>query len=130
MSTTPESPVLTSERASQVGSTSQPIADYALLADCSTAALADRQGSIDWLCMPRYDSPAVFARILDPQAGHWSITPSSPFSVTRRYIPGTLVVETTFTTDGGSVRLTDAMLFCEGQRRHELGLDAPHELAR
>ena len=52
-----------------------PIADYALLADCSSAALVDRAGSIDWLCMPRYDSPALFTRILDPEAGHWSIRP-------------------------------------------------------
>ena len=56
----------------------QPIGDYGLLADCNSAALVDRGGSIDWLCMPRYDSPAVFARILDPGAGHWSLTPSSP----------------------------------------------------
>ena len=54
----------------------QPIAAYGLLADCTSAALVDRDGSIDWLCMPHYDSPAVFARILDPNAGHWSIAPS------------------------------------------------------
>src|SRR5438445_9921900 len=130
MSTTPESPVLTSERASQVGSTSQPIADYALLADCSTAALADRQGSIDWLCLPRYDSPAVFARILDPEAGHWSIRPAGDFTTTRRYLPGTLVLETIFETDDGVVDLTDALVFAEGQRGHELGHDAPRELLR
>ena len=53
----------------------QPIADYGLLADCNSAALVDRDGSIDWLCLPHYDSPAVFARILDPDAGHWSIAP-------------------------------------------------------
>jgi alpha,alpha-trehalase len=130
MSTTRESPALTSERASQVGSTSQPIADYALLADCSTAALADRQGSIDWLCLPRYDSPAVFARILDPEAGHWSIRPVGDFTSTRRYLPGTLVLETIFETGDGVVRLTDALVFAEGQRGHELGRDAPRELLR
>ena len=109
---------------------SQPIANYALLADCSSAALADLSGSIDWLCVPRYDSAAVFARLLDSDAGHWSIRPSGPFSSTRRYLPGTLVLETVFTTDTGSVRLTDAMVFAAGQRNHDLGFDAPHEVMR
>ena len=52
-----------------------PVADYGLLADCNTAALVARDGSIDWLCLPRYDSHAMFARLLDPEAGHWSIGP-------------------------------------------------------
>src|SRR4051794_8190509 len=107
-----------------------PIADYALLADCNSAALVSRDGSIDWLCMPRYDSPSVFARVLDPDAGHWSIRPVEDYEVTRRYLPGTLVVETTFTTANGSVRLVDAMAFAEGQRHHDLGYDAPHLLLR
>jgi alpha,alpha-trehalase len=101
-----------------------------MLADCNSAALVDRSGSIDWLCLPRYDSDAVLARLLDPDAGHWSITPADPFSSTRRYLPGTLVLETTFTTDTGEVTLTDAMAFATGQRGHEVGLDAPHELLR
>src|SRR5215213_2805512 len=107
-----------------------PIADYGLLADCNSAALVSRDGSIDWLCMPRYDSPSVFARILDPGAGHWSIRPVEPYDVARRYLPGTLVVETTFTTASGSVRLVDAMAFADGQRHHDLGYDARHELLR
>ena len=53
----------------------RPVADYGLLADCNSAALVSRDGSIDWLCLPRYDSPAVFSRLLDPKAGHWSIQP-------------------------------------------------------
>jgi GH15 family glucan-1,4-alpha-glucosidase len=109
---------------------STPIADYGLLADCNSAALVDRAGSIDWLCLPRYDSAAVFARLLDPAAGHWSITPVEPFTSTRRYLPGTLVVETTFVTETGSARVTDAMAFAAGQRGHDLGFDAPHELLR
>jgi GH15 family glucan-1,4-alpha-glucosidase len=109
---------------------SQPIAHYGLLADCNSAALVDRDGSIDWLCLPRYDSDAVFARILDPAGGHWSIRPAGEFTSERRYLPGTLVVETTFTTDTGTVKLTDAMVFAEGQRGHDLGYDAPHELDR
>ena len=99
----------------------RPIADYGLLADCTTAALVSTSGSIDWLCLPHYDSPAVFARLLDPEAGHWSIAPTGEATVTRRYLPGTLVVETTFTTETGAVRLTDALAFAPGQRGHDLG---------
>jgi alpha,alpha-trehalase len=109
---------------------SQPISGYGLLADCNSAALVARDGSIDWLCLPRFDSPSVFARILDADAGHWSIRPAGAFRSERRYLPGTLVVETTFTTDEGVVRLTDAMAFENGQRGHDLGIDAPHELLR
>src|SRR5205085_7849103 len=87
----------------------QPIAAYGLLADCNSAALVDRDGSISWLCLPRYDSPAVFARILDPDGGHWRITPAAPFRSERRYLPGTLVIETTFATETGSLKLIDAM---------------------
>jgi GH15 family glucan-1,4-alpha-glucosidase len=108
----------------------KPIADYGLLADCNSSALVGRDGSIDWLCFPRYDSPALFAAILDPAGGHWSIRPTAPFEVERRYLPGTLIVETVFTTDAGSVRLRDALAFAEGQRGHALGYDAPHELLR
>jgi alpha,alpha-trehalase len=107
-----------------------PIAEYGLLADCNSAALVARDGSIDWLCLPRYDSPAIFARILDPDAGHWSIRPTTGFTAERRYVPGTLVIETTFTTKDGVVRLRDAMAFAEGQRGHDLGYDVPHEVLR
>jgi alpha,alpha-trehalase len=109
---------------------SRPIADYGLLADCNSAALVDRDGSIGWLCLPRYDSPAVFAQILDPDGGHWQIRPSAAYRSERRYVPGTLVIETTFATESGSVRLTDAMAFPEGQRHHELGFGAPHLILR
>jgi GH15 family glucan-1,4-alpha-glucosidase len=108
----------------------QPIANYGLLADCNSAALVDSEGSIDWLCLPRYDSDAVFARVLDPDAGHWSIRPVGDFRAERRYLPGTLVLETTFTTGSGSVRLLDAFALAESQRGHALGLEAPHELLR
>jgi GH15 family glucan-1,4-alpha-glucosidase len=108
----------------------RPIAEYGMLADCNAAALADRDGSISWLCLPRYDSPAVFARILDPAGGHWSIAPTQPYRTERRYVPGTLVIETTFATQTGSVKLIDAMAFAEGQRSHELGFVAPHLVLR
>src|SRR5512146_3334193 len=107
---------------------SRPIAEYGLLADCNTAALVGLDGSVDWLCLPRYDSPSVYGRILDPGAGHWSIRPAGSFTSERRYLPGTLVIETTFTTERGAVRLTDALVFAAGQRGHDLGFDAPHEL--
>ena len=107
-----------------------PIADYGLLADCNSAALVARDGSVDWLCLPRYDSAAIMARILDPEGGHWSIRPTGDYTTERRYLPGTLVVETTFATGTGTVRLLDAMAFAPGQRGHELGFDAPHELLR
>jgi GH15 family glucan-1,4-alpha-glucosidase len=108
----------------------RPVADYGLLADCNSAALLDSAGSIDWLCLPRYDSSALFARLLDPDAGHWSIAPAGNFTAERRYLSGTLVVETVFTTETGSARLLDAMAFAEGQRGHELGFGAPHEVLR
>ena len=109
---------------------SQPIAAYGLLADCNSAALVARDGSIDWFCLPRYDSGSVFGRILDPAAGHWSIRPTAEFTSERRYLPGSLVVETTFTTATGTAKLTDALVFAAGQRGHDLGFDAPHELVR
>ncbi len=107
-----------------------PIGDYGLLSDCNSAALVDRRGSIDWLCLPRFDSPALFAGLLDPDGGHWSIRPAGSFTISRRYLPGTLVIETTFTTAAGVVRLLDAMAFADGERVHDLGLDSPHELLR
>src|SRR3954467_3465486 len=107
-----------------------PIGEYGLLADCNSAALVSRDGSIDWLCLPRYDSDAIFARILDPAGGHWSIRPVGEYRVERRYVPGSLVIETTFTTAAGVVRLRDAMAFAAGQRGHDLGYDAPHEVLR
>ena len=107
-----------------------PIGEYGLLADCNSAALVGRHGSIDWLCLPRYDSDAIFARILDPDGGHWSIRPAGEYHTERRYVPGSLVIETTFTTADGVVRVRDAMAFAAGQRGHDLGYDAPHEVLR
>jgi GH15 family glucan-1,4-alpha-glucosidase len=108
----------------------KPIADYGLLSDCNTSALVSRDGAIDWLCMPRFDSPAVFARILDPDAGHWTIAPAGDNLAERGYADGSLVIGTRFTTETGEVVLTDAMAFADGQRGHDLGNDAPHEVLR
>src|SRR5437867_1442824 len=87
-----------------------PIADYALIGDCHTAALVARDGSIDWYCPSRFDAPAVFWRILDAgQGGFFSVSPKGEYQVTRRYRPNTNVLETTFECGGGIIRLTDFM---------------------
>jgi GH15 family glucan-1,4-alpha-glucosidase len=102
-----------------------PIAEYALLSDCRSAALVNRAGSVDWLCFPRFDGPSVFARLLDEQAGHWSISVVGATEVSRRYIERTMVLETTFRTPTGSVVLVDAMAIGRNERGHELGVDSP-----
>ncbi|MBS0334304.1 MAG: glycoside hydrolase family 15 protein, partial [Proteobacteria bacterium] len=86
------------------------IADYALIGDCETAALVSRTGSIDWLCWPRFDSDACLAALVGaPDNGRWAISPREPFEASRRYRPGGLILETTFETARGVVRLTDFM---------------------
>jgi GH15 family glucan-1,4-alpha-glucosidase len=86
------------------------IEDYALIGDCQTAALIGRDGSIDWLCLPWFDSGACFAALLGrPEHGRWQIAPARPPQVRRRYRPGTLVLEPDFETDSGAVRLIDCM---------------------
>src|ERR1044072_3316603 len=117
-------------RPARDASGSLPIGAYAMLSACSSAALVGTDGSIDWLGLPRFDSPAVFSRLLDPDAGHFSIAPAAPYTVTRTYVPGTLVLETTWATDAGVVRLTDALAFPDAQRGLDLGKDSPHELLR
>ena len=90
---------------------SRPIEDYALVGDLQSAALVSRDGSIDWLCLPRFDSEACFAALLgDERYGYWQIAPARDFTrIRRRYRPGTLVLETEFTTASGVVRLVDCM---------------------
>jgi GH15 family glucan-1,4-alpha-glucosidase len=87
------------------------IEDYALIGDCETAALVSREGSIDWLCFPRFDSPACFAALLGaPEHGRWLLAPAGPVQrVRRRYRPGTLVLETEFETADGRVMVVDCM---------------------
>src|SRR5436190_80052 len=89
-----------------------PIEEYGLIGDCETAALVGRNGSIDWLCWPRFDSDACFAALLGvPSNGRWLISPSDDvLEVTRRYRVDTLVLETTFRTATGRVTLIDFML--------------------
>ena len=87
------------------------IEDYALIGDCEAAALVARDGSIDWLCWPRFDSDACFAALLgDDSHGRWKIGPTDPHArISRRYLPDTLILETTFETATGAVRMVDFM---------------------
>lgn len=93
------------------GGTAAAIEDYATIGDGHTVALVARTGSIDWLCLPRFDSPSCFARLLgDPDDSHWSLTVTDPdATVQRRYVEDTNVLETTWTTPRGQVRITDFM---------------------
>lgn len=110
--------------------TSKPIADYGLLSDCRTAALVSSAGSVDWLCLPRFDSPSVFGRLLGEQAGFWSIAPVAAFTSTRRYLGPTMVLETSFRTEEGEVTLIEALVLGDGSRGHEIGAGAPGALFR
>src|SRR3954452_19989174 len=87
------------------------IEDYALIGDCRTAALVGRDGSIDWLCLPRFDSGACFAALLGtPDNGRWRIAPAGEVRATRRHYRGdTLILETEFETADGVVALIDFM---------------------
>src|ERR1700746_2332523 len=89
---------------------SQRIEDYALIGDCASAALVGRDGSIDWLCLPRFDSAACFAALLGtPEHGRWLIEPAERAKVTRRYRPGTVFLETRFKTAKAETMLLDFM---------------------
>ena len=88
-----------------------PIEDYALIGDCHTAALVGRDGSIDWLCLPRFDADACFSALLGgPENGRWLLAPAATVRASRRrYRDGTLILETEFETDTGAVRIIDFM---------------------
>ncbi|HVY58491.1 MAG TPA: trehalase-like domain-containing protein, partial [Xanthobacteraceae bacterium] len=93
------------------------IEDYALIGDCEAAALVGRDGSIDWLCWPRFDSDACFAALLGTRDnGRWLIAPKDPSArITRRYRPDTLILETRFETRDGAVTLIDFMPVRDGR---------------
>ncbi|MER5347091.1 trehalase-like domain-containing protein [Streptomyces mirabilis] len=108
----------------------RPIGDHALLSDCRSAALVTSEGSVDWLCLPRFDSPAIFARLLDEDAGHWSIRTVGPADVSRSYVQETLVLETTFRATGGTAVVRDALALGRRERGHALGEASPGILLR
>jgi GH15 family glucan-1,4-alpha-glucosidase len=93
-----------------------PIEDYALIGDRHTAALVGRDGSVDWLCLPRFDSPACFAALLGTEDnGRWQLCPAGEYTSTRRYLDWSTVLETTFRTPTGSVTLVDLMPTGDGR---------------
>jgi GH15 family glucan-1,4-alpha-glucosidase len=92
------------------------IEDYGLIGNCQTAALVSRDGSIDWLCLPRFDSAACFAALLGTSDnGSWQIVPADPLPrITRQYRDSTLILETTFETEQGTATLIDFMPLSDG----------------
>ncbi len=124
---------------SQEDSPFPPIADYGFLSDCHTGALLASDGSIEWLCMPHFDSPSVFAAMLDRGAGRFRVGPYGLYvPAGRRYVPGTNVIETTWMTPQGWVRVVDALTIGEWHDNEEgsshtrppTDYDADHVLVR
>ncbi len=107
----------------------RPIADYGIIGNCHTAALVSSEGSIDWLCLPRFDSPSLFARILDPErGGFWSIRPASKFTSDHKYVNETNVLQTDFHSQRGKLVLYDFMDI--GSDRRSISGPAPGRLVR
>jgi GH15 family glucan-1,4-alpha-glucosidase len=113
-----------------------PIGSYGFLSDCHTAALVSFPGSVEWLCTPRFDSPSSFGALLDRDAGHFRLAPSGVVvPISRRYQPGTLVIETTWVTDTGWVVVHDALTIGEwasqdGRSRPQTEHESDHSLLR
>ncbi len=117
-----------------------PIADYGFLSDCETCALLAPNGNVEWLCLPRFDSPSVFGSILDRDAGGFRLGPDGvDVPAARRYLPGTMVIETSWGTKGGWIIVRDVLLIgpwhhendrSETHRRSPTDYDADHVLLR
>ena len=119
------SPVRASENASY-----SPIDDYALIGDCRSAGLVSRDGSFDWLCLPRFDSPSIFARVLDAEnGGRFLVRPIGEFRTERRYLPNTNVLETVFRTPTGACVLRDLMSISSEEDKRAY-LTPEHEVLR
>jgi GH15 family glucan-1,4-alpha-glucosidase len=117
-----------------------PIADYGFLSDCETTALVAPDGNVEWLCLPRMDSPSVFGAVLDRDAGHFRLAPTGVrVPAGRRYLPGTMVLETSWGTRGGWVIVRDVLLMgpwhhttdrSHTHKRTPTDYDADHVLLR
>ncbi len=116
-----------------------PIGSYGFLSDCHTAALVSFDGAVEWLCLPRFDSPSAFGALLDRGAGHFKVCPRGVIvPLSRRYEPGTLVIETTWVTDTGWVVVHDALTIAEwassgkdgGEGRPDTGHESDRSLLR
>ena len=107
------------------GSPFPPIADYGFLSDCEVSALIAPSGNVEWMCLPRMDSPSVFAAILDRGAGRFRLGPAdATVPAGRRYLPGTMVLETTWATPAGWAVVRDVLLI--GPWPHESGRSSTH----
>src|SRR4051794_12410729 len=117
-----------------------PIADYGFLSDCESTALVAPSGSVEWLCLPRMDSPSVFGALLDRDAGRFRLSPAGvQVPAGRRYLPGTMVLETSWGTRGGWIIVRDVLLIgpwhhprdrSRTHRRAPTDYDADHVLLR
>ena len=108
----------------------QPIHAYGLIGDCRSAGLVSLDGSLDWLCFPRFDSPSIFAALLDPVAGgRFRIRPTGQFQAERRYLPGTNILEVTFRSETGTCMLRDLMPVASEEDKRSM-LTPEHEILR
>ncbi len=108
-----------------------PIGSYGFLSDCHTSALVSYDGAVEWLCLPRFDSPSAFAALLDRGAGHFKVSPRGVIvPISRRYEPGTLVIETTWVTDTGWVVVHDLLSIAEWASAGDGRPDTEHESDR
>jgi GH15 family glucan-1,4-alpha-glucosidase len=113
------------------------IGEYAFLSDCHTGALIAPDGSVEWLCLPRFDSPSIFGALLDRDAGRFRIGPSDLVPISRRYVPGTNIIETDWATDAGWLVVRDALAIgpwredrINEHSRAPTDMDARHLLVR
>src|SRR5918992_2736942 len=119
------SPYLASENESY-----PPIGHYALIGDCRSAGLVSREGSLDWLCFPRFDSPSIFAAVLDAEnGGRFLVRPIGEFRTERRYLANTNVLETVFHTPTGACALRDLMAVTSEEDKRAY-LTPEHEVLR
>jgi GH15 family glucan-1,4-alpha-glucosidase len=103
-----------------IGMAFPPIAGYAFLSDCETVALVAPGGSVEWLCLPRVDSPSVFGALLDRDAGYFRLSPAGvEVPASRRYLPGTMVLETSWRTGSGWIIVRDLLLIGPWHHEHE-----------